>query len=109
MLKVAQKLVRDKIVEKIEQKGGSAKFRVLNDKEYEDELFKKLNEEIAEFKEDKNIEELGDIYGVFEAIAKLYGYTMEEIQQQATRKERENGGFEKKIFLETWTPNKFLR
>lgn len=109
MLKIAQKLVRDKIVAKIIEKGGEAKYRILDNEEYEKELFLKLSEEITEFEKDKNIEELGDIFGVFSAIVEHYGFTIEDVMKQSLEKEKQNGGFKEKIFLETWTPNKFLR
>ncbi|MGL5550580.1 MAG: phosphoribosyl-ATP pyrophosphohydrolase, partial [Culicoidibacterales bacterium] len=64
MKKTYNKLIRDRIVEIIEVDGKTATTRVLQDEEYETYLFEKMNEELAEFKADKNIEELADVMEV---------------------------------------------
>src|SRR4051812_37807138 len=48
--KIYNKLVRDKIPEIIKADGKTAKFHILNNEDYLEELIKKLNEEYEEFK-----------------------------------------------------------
>jgi predicted house-cleaning noncanonical NTP pyrophosphatase (MazG superfamily) len=91
------KLVRDKIPEYLDSKGVSYEKRIVNDAEYKEELIKKLDEEVKEFIEDKNIEELADIVEVVEALKKLSEFS--EIEKIRIEKLEEKGGFGKKIVL----------
>ena len=93
------KLVRDNIPNIIEQSGRIAKFRVMNDEEYKTELIKKLQEEVDEFKESENIEELADILEVIYALAKAKGSSVKEVENIRIHKAEERGSFDKKIFL----------
>ena len=91
------KLVRDKIPEYLDSKGISYEKRIADTEEYREELIKKLNEEIKEFMEAKNNDELADIIEVIGALKKLPEFAnVEEIRLQ---KLTEKGGFEKKIIL----------
>ena len=63
------KLVRDNIPDVIIASGQTPITRVLSDKEYIDELFKKLGEEYEEFLEARNLEELADMLEVIYALA----------------------------------------
>ena len=54
------KLVRDKIPEIIIADGKKPITRILDNKEYLQELDKKLNEEIAEYQAGKSLEEKAD-------------------------------------------------
>ena len=95
------KLVRDKIPENIEKDSGKAcKFRVLDDEEYLLELNKKVIEEANEFIENNSIEELGDLIEVLNAIMKVKGYKMDEVNTIMKEKEEKRGAFINKIFLE---------
>ena len=96
-----KKLIRDKIPEIIENTGKSFKTRILNDEEYVKELYKKLNEEVAEFNEDNEIKELCDIVEVILAILKARGVTESDFENQRLEKLKARGGFNKKIFLES--------
>ncbi len=101
-MKTYYKLIRDKIPEIIQADGKTCITRILSDEEYVDALEKKLNEEVAEYQTDKNLEELADILEVLYAICIARGYTLEEIRNQhGRRKARNVVGFEKKIFLES--------
>jgi|SRR3989344_1333981 len=100
MKKTYNKLVRDKIPEIILASGETPKTRVLEDKEYAEELIKKLREELAEFEADRSIEELADIQEVILAIADVLG-SREELERVRTDKAKKRGGFKKRIFLET--------
>ena len=95
------KLVRDKIPEEINSEPGrKCKYRILNDTEYLKELNKKVLEEANEFIEENSIEELGDLMEVINAIMKLKGYNMKDIERVMKAKEEKKGAFNKKIFLE---------
>lgn len=60
--KIYNKLVRDKILEVIDESGKESSFHLANDKEYHEELLKKVIEELEEFKENPCEEEMADIF-----------------------------------------------
>ena len=91
------KLVRDKIPEYLDSKGISYEKRTANEEEYRKELIKKLEEEVKEFLEDNNSEELADILEVIDALKKLPEFSNVEFVKN--KKLEERGGFEKKIIL----------
>ena len=95
------KLVRDKIPENIDsEQGRKCKYSILNDEEYLRELNRKILEEANEFIEENSIEELGDLMEVINAIMKLKGYNMKEVEKVMKAKEEKKGAFNNKIFLE---------
>ena len=95
------KLVRDKIPEDIDSEPGrKCKYRILNDEDYLKELNRKVLEEANEFIEENSIEELGDLMEVINAIMKLKGYNMKEVEKVMKAKEEKKGAFNNKIFLE---------
>ena len=95
------KLVRDKIPENIDSEPGrKSKYRVLDDSEYLRELNKKVLEEANEFVEENSVEELGDLMEVINAIMRLKGYNIEEVNTVMKAKEKKKGAFKDKIFLE---------
>lgn len=95
------KLVRDNIPENIEKDiGKKCKYRVLNDEEYLVELNKKVIEEANEFIENNSIEELGDLLEVLNAIMKVKGYKMDEVNTIMKEKQDKRGAFSNKIYLE---------
>ena len=93
------KLVRDRIPEIIEQSGKSCTTTVLSDEEYLKMIDAKLDEELAEYHIDKNVEELADLLEVIYAAAKARGYSLEELERVRAAKVKKRGGFEKKIYL----------
>ena len=100
---VHNKLVRDRIPQIIEATGKKYTTRVLNDKEYIDELKKKSFEELQEYvetdtKEDA-IEELADVLEIMHALAEYHGSSMEEIEEVRRSKAAKRGGFKEKIYL----------
>ena len=95
------KLVRDKIPENIDSENGrKSKYRILNDDEYLKELNKKVIEEANEFVEENSIEELGDLMEVLNAIMKLKGYKMEDVNIAMKKKVDKKGSFNDRIYLE---------
>ena len=72
----------------------------LNDEEYIKELNRKLQEEVNEYLEEENIEEMVDILEVIRAILEHKGVTYDEIEEKRIKKANKRGGFKEKIFLE---------
>lgn len=97
------KLIRDKIPEIIKKDGQTPIIRILDNKEFLEELDKKLLEEVNEYKEDKTIEELADVLEVFLAICKEKNFSLEEVEKVRKEKRDKRGGFDKHIF---WEGNK---
>ena len=93
------KLVRDKIPEIIEGKNKVPVTKILNLKEYKEALNKKLQEEVDEFLESGEIEELADIIEVIYAITGTKESTIEEVEKVRQQKKKERGGFDQKILL----------
>ncbi len=106
MKKVYNKLVRDKIPEIIEQSGKLCEISILSDEEYLTALDKKLNEELQEFRQSGEIEELADILEVAYAIAQAKGYSIEQLQSLREEKKTARGAFDKKLFLKWVKENK---
>ena len=67
---------------------------------YKQELNKKLQEEVNEYLEEENIEEMVDILEVIRAILDHYNVTYEEIEEKRVKKAKKRGAFKEKIFLE---------
>lgn len=108
-MKEFNKLVRDKIPEIIEKNGETAICKVLENDEYIAELNTKLKEEVFEYLEDNNVEELADVFEVILAILKFKGVTYEEFESVRTEKVEKRGAFDNKIFLEkTYGKNEII-
>ena len=99
MIYYYNKLVRDKIVENINNKGCKSKFKILNKEEYKKELDKKLLEEANEVIESHSAEEIGDLLEVILAIMKEHNISEEEIKTQMEQKRKNKGAFEDKVYL----------
>ena len=93
------KLVRDSIPEIIAAQGEKPIIRVMDDKEYIISLEKKLDEEVAEYHESKEIEELADVLEVIYALCEAKGHSVDELIKVYEKKHIERGGFSKRIFL----------
>ena len=59
----------------------------------------KLDEELAEYHKDQNIEELADLVEVIHAATLARGYSLEELERVRAEKIAKRGGFEKRILL----------
>lgn len=99
MIKKYNKLVRDRIPEIIEASGKTCVTEVLSDEEYLKMIDAKLDEELAEYHKDQNIEELADLLEVIRAATIARGYSVEELEKVRAEKAGKRGGFEKKILL----------
>jgi predicted house-cleaning noncanonical NTP pyrophosphatase (MazG superfamily) len=96
------KLVRDFIPKVIPaDKQHLYKFSVVEDKEEYSKLLKnKLVEEVNEYLEDENEQEIADILEVLDAIMKLKNFNKEKVLTIKEAKKLERGGFEKQILME---------
>ena len=99
-MKVHNKLVRDKIPEIVEAAGKACVTHILSDDEYIVALETKLNEEVAEYQADKNLEEMADVLEVLQAICVARGHSIAQLEAMRAKKADEHGGFKDKIFLE---------
>ena len=99
MIKKYNKLVRDHIPEIIEASDSTCVTEILSDEAYLRMLDTKMDEELAEYHKDQNIEELADLLEVIRAAAIARGYTLEQLEQVRAEKAAKRGGFEKKILL----------
>ncbi len=95
------KLVRDLIPEIIEASGKTATIEIVNNEVAFDYLVKKLDEEVSEFKTDKNLEELADVMEVLFGLAHKLGYSEQELMNTRQEKKDARGGFEKNIILKS--------
>ena len=93
------KLVRDRIPEIIQASGKSFTIEILPVQDYIRMLDAKLDEELAEYHKDQNIEELADLLEVIRAVSVARGYSLEELERVRQEKAAERGGFEKRILL----------
>ena len=93
------KAIRDKIPEIIQKDGHSCNVKTLSDEKFLEHLEKKLSEEVVEYQNDKNSEELADILEVIYRIAQLKGVSKEELEKIRIKKSEERGGFDKNLFL----------
>jgi predicted house-cleaning noncanonical NTP pyrophosphatase (MazG superfamily) len=93
------KLIRDQIPEIIEEKGQVCVTRVLEDDEYLEMVDAKLDEELAEYHKEKNLEELADLMEVIYAAAEARGFTREQLERVRAEKEAQRGAFHKRLLL----------
>lgn len=95
-----KKLVRDKIPQIIKSNGEEPITRILDDEEYLKELNIKLTEEVKEYLEDANVEELADIVEVIYGILDVKNITLEEFENIRKSKVEKRGAFKERIFLD---------
>lgn len=84
----------------INDAGKSCTTHLANEKEYKVLLLNKLQEEAEELVKNPCAEEAADIFEVINAIAKLYGFNMEEISRIQKAKRDKRGVFDEHIVLE---------
>ena len=94
------KLVRDRIPEIIESSGKHAVYHTADSEEYTKLLKAKLWEEVREYIESDNLEELADIFEVLKALAANQGVNWDEIISIANNKAEKRGSFMNRWVLE---------
>lgn len=101
-MKVYNKLIRDKIPEIIAKDNGkTCVTRIMSDDEYLESLNIKMQEELNEYLESGEVEELADLEEVLRAILDVKGISYDEFQKIRNEKALKRGAFKKKIFLES--------
>jgi len=98
-MKVYDKLVRDNIPEIMLENGAKPVTRVLDEQEYLQELNKKLLEEVNEYLQDGNVEELADVQEVMNAILSVKGVSQDSFEETRNQKVKKRGAFNKRIYL----------
>lgn len=100
-MKTYDKLIRDKIPQIIEKDGRTCETIKVSREEHYQRLKEKLMEEVTEFIQDENIEELADIYEVIAALSEFVGKGEEELMEVRNKKREERGGFREGIVLKS--------
>jgi len=102
------RLIRDKVFQKLIDKGLEFKVEKLSLEHFRSELLKKIPEEgeglIAAKTREEFLSEFADIRFVLDEIQKNEGITDEELKKAQEINFRKKGGFTQKIFLH-WTSN----
>ena len=99
-MKEFNKLVRDKIPNIIANNNETCKTRTLNDEEYLLALNTKIKEEVNEYLESGEVEELADIEEVLRAILNVKNISYSEFEKVRENKVKKKGSFNDRIFLE---------
>jgi predicted house-cleaning noncanonical NTP pyrophosphatase (MazG superfamily) len=79
-IRTHNKLVRDKIPERIEASGERAVWKTVAGADFRHVLLMKVIEEAREYMKKPNIEEEADLQEIFLKIRSLYGYTGEDVE-----------------------------
>lgn len=99
-VKEYHKLVRDLIPQIIAKSGKKAVTRTLSMPEYRAELNQKLLEETREYLASEDVEELADIMEVIRALLDLRGISFASLEEIRLQKQKKNGAFGQRIYLE---------
>ena len=93
------KAIRDKIPEIIAESGKKYNLKQLDDESFLAELEKKLIEEVNEYSESKDVEELADLLEVIYRISELRGINSDELDEIRKDKAGKRGKFDSNLFL----------
>jgi len=93
------KAIRDKIPEIIADSGKKYNLKQLDDEPFLAELEKKLTEEVNEYSESKDVEELADLLEVIYRISELRGVSSDELDKIRKDKAERRGKFDSNLFL----------
>ena len=93
------KAIRDKIPEIIAESGKRYNLKHLDDESFLAELEKKLTEEVNEYSESKDVEELADLLEVIYRISELRGVNSDKLDKIRKDKAEKRGKFDSNLFL----------
>lgn len=97
------KLIRDKIPERIHAKGSDLKTRKLSPKEFEKELIKKVEEEASGLQNVRSttelVNEIADVIDVLDEIRRIKHISASDIAEAQKYTFQQKGGFKKRLFL----------
>jgi len=98
------KLVRDEVVYKIMKSGAEPNYRYLDEKEYIDELTRKMIEEVSEFYEVTDVNdklcELADMQEIIDYLLKGIGKNKKDLKDAQKIKNKENGSYRHGIYID---------
>ncbi|GAA0108817.1 MULTISPECIES: nucleoside triphosphate pyrophosphohydrolase [Clostridium] len=98
-MKIYNKLVRDRIPEIITADDKTCEIEIVSGIKKQELLEKKLLEEVNEYLEDKNLEEIADVMEVLFGLANELGYSEEDLINKRNEKLEKRGGFKEGIVL----------
>ena len=93
------KLVRDKIPDIIRAEGKEPLIRQAAEDEMPHLLLAKISEEVEEYRQTGNVEELVDILEVLKALVAVQGLNWDDFEKLLNKKRALRGAFEKSIYL----------
>ena len=93
------KVIRDKIPEIIADSGKKYDLKQLDDTSFLAEIEKKLIEEVNEYSESKDVEELADLLEVIYRISELRGVNSDELDEIRKDIAEKRGIFANNLFL----------
>jgi predicted house-cleaning noncanonical NTP pyrophosphatase (MazG superfamily) len=97
------KLVRDRIKEKIEENGAACEIRVLDDEEFEQELLKKIKEEANELSSVSSREEFlaeyADLMVILDALTQHMEFSEADIRTAIEENVAKKGFYKLRHFL----------
>ena len=94
------KLVRDRIPEVIIESGRTPVYHIADEREYKRELYRKVEEELNEFREDPCVEEAADLVEVVYALLEAHNHFLFDVAEAGVRKNAIVGGFSRGVILE---------
>ena len=95
------KLVRDKIPAIIIEDGRKPNYHLATPAEYKRELFRKVIEELEEFREEPCLEEAADLVEVVHTLIESHGFSFADVVDTGMAKARLVGGFNRGIILDS--------
>lgn len=84
-----------------ERDNKTCSTRILNESEYLQMIDAKLDEELAEYHKEQNLEELADLLEILYAAVRARGYSIEDLETLRREKAEKRGGFDQRILLES--------
>jgi len=99
-MRIIDKLVRDSIPSEIENQGRTIVTHIASNEEYDIRLKQKLLEEVDEFLESDNLDELVDILEVIRAICTLKNIDRDILEKKRQEEKEKNWWFSGKIILD---------
>ena len=94
------KLVRDRIPEIIIEDGRKPIYHIADIDEYKRELYKKVLEELNEFREEPSLEEAADLLEVIYALFEPHKFELLDVAETGLMKTDLVGGFARGVILE---------
>ncbi len=100
MKRTYNKLVRDRIPELIRESGRKYTSRILSDEEYLKALIDKVIEEMEDYRESGNEEELADVYEALDCLMKFKNYEPLRMDYLKLMRRESRGSFVNRVLLE---------